>query len=464
MTEQQAPNAILRQLNATTTAPSVYDVSATTTVTIGRDPTCQIVFDSQQFGEVSRHHARIETLTQPDQGISWQICDLDSANGTYLNGQLIRGCHRLQSGDRLVLGQNGPTFIFEIHQPTTIPPSIPSPIVTQPQPTTPMAGMGIPTSPTTPPVPPSGSKKSVTLSQLLPIVSTGRDLRRKAYLIPGIFTVSFVVLMFFSIGNPIFFNMVLASYLAGGAYFFVYQLCGKRKPWWWLISAGILTILLLLSPVLTLFIVVFRGILPGSIPENPGSLSFISLFIRMFFGAGLMEELLKAIPIFLAGWIGSRLSSPRREQLGVWEPLDGILLGAASAVGFTLLETLGQYVPNVVNDAALQFGEGFGELVGLQLLIPRILGSVAGHMAYSGYFGYFIGLSILVPSSRWRILLVGYLSSSLLHALWNSVGLINLFVLTGVGIVSYAFLAAAILQARKLSPTREQNFATQFKP
>jgi len=32
-----------------------------------------------------------------------------------------------------------------------------------------------------------------------------------------------------------------------------------------------------------------------------------------------------------------------------------------------------------------------GELVGLQLLFPRILGSVTGHMAYSGYWGISLG-------------------------------------------------------------------------
>ncbi len=40
------------------------------------------------------------------------------------------------------------------------------------------------------------------------------------------------------------------------------------------------------------------------------------------------------------------------------------------------------------------------QLAGLQLLIPGILGSAAGHMAYSGYLGYFIGLSALKPRKR----------------------------------------------------------------
>jgi RsiW-degrading membrane proteinase PrsW (M82 family) len=31
-----------------------------------------------------------------------------------------------------------------------------------------------------------------------------------------------------------------------------------------------------------------------------------------------------------------------------------------------------------------------------------------------------------------------------------------------IGVISYAFLMAAILKARVLSPTRSQNFATRF--
>jgi RsiW-degrading membrane proteinase PrsW (M82 family) len=120
---------------------------------------------------------------------------------------------------------------------------------------------------------------------------------------------------------------------------------------------------------------------------------------------------------------------------------------------------LGQYVPSAMSDLTFQ---GQGDLVGLQLLIARILGAISGHMAYSGYLGYFIGLSVLKPARRWQILGVGYLTASGLHALWNVTGALNLLVLALVGVVSYAFLAAAILKARALSPTRSQNFATRF--
>jgi RsiW-degrading membrane proteinase PrsW (M82 family) len=88
---------------------------------------------------------------------------------------------------------------------------------------------------------------------------------------------------------------------------------------------------------------------------------------------------------------------------------------------------------------------------------------VAGHMAYSGYLGYFIGLSALRRRKSWLILGVGYLTAAGLHALWNTAGEFSPVLLLIVGLLSYAFLTAAILKARELSPTRSQNFATRLK-
>ena len=452
----QPQNVFLRQLSPRGTAvlqTPPYALPGDREVLLGRDPLCQIVLNDNYSG-VSRRHAAIRPLSPPGASSGWEICDLNSANGTYINGRRLQGCQRLQAGDSIVLGNNGAEFVFELEQLQTHTQL--SPPQATPYPPA-AAGTGAPQVAAS-----RGEADSVSFTQLFPIISTGRDLTKKGFLVPAIVTVSCVVLMFAAVGEPVMFNLLLAAYLAGAAYYFVYQLCGKQKPWWVLTTSAIITILILISPLLGVFIIVFRGILPGSLPTDAESVTFPNLLVRMFFGAGLMEELLKALPVLLAYFLGSRLSFPWRERIGVWEPLDGILLGAASAVGFTLLETLGQYVPEMVNNVTLQAGEGAGQLVGLQLLIPRVLGSVAGHMAYSGYLGYFIGLSVLKPSKRWRILGVGYLSAAGLHALWNSIGFFNGLLLAVVGVMSYAFLAAAILKARALSPTRAQNFATRF--
>lgn len=408
---------------------------------IGRDPICQIVLDAMIYRMVSRRHAVVRPLSlAPDSGYSWVICDLNSANGTFLNGEHLKGCQELHLGDRISLGADGPQFIFEyevIAQKTMINVSKATVLSS-------VNNQNL-----------SSKHDSVSFTQLFPIISTGKDLTRKAYLIPGILTVVFVVLMFATVGNPQANQVIVGSYIAFAAYYFVYQLCGKSKPWWVLLASALSTMLILLSPLLDLFIKVFRDILPGTLDTiSPDGITFTELLVRMFFGAGLMEELLKILPVLGAYWIGKSLPSPWRERIGVWEPLDGILLGTASAVGFTLLETLGQYVPLISQNS--------GQLVGLQLLIPRILGSVAGHMAYSGYLGYFIGLAVLKPLKGKQILTVGYLSASALHALWNATGSINALFLVVVGVLSYAFLMAAILKARVLSPTRSQNFATRF--
>lgn len=428
-----------------------YPLSRTQSVTVGRDLHCQIILDSHLFGMVSRRHAQIRPVlnfrTQTREPI-WEICDLNSANGTYLNGYRLSGCQILQVGDRITLGANGPEFVFECH---LAEPPRSSSLAAQPnhQKASPSVVSASPAKGIR-----LKSTDSVTLTQLFPILSTGKELAHKAYLVPGIITVGFVVLMFAAVGQPIAFNLLLATYLVGAAFYLVYQLCGKRKPWWVLAAALGVMVLILRSPILPAFIVVFRQILPGRLPAPGESVSFLSLITGMFFGAGLMEELLKAIPVLLAYWCGRWVRSPWQEKIGVWEPLDGILLGTAAAAGFTLVETLGQYVPEIEQQS--------GSLEGLQLLIPRVLGSVAGHIAYSGYLGYFIGLSVLKPRKRWSILSIGYLSAAILHALWNAAGTINALLLMIVGGVSYTFLAAAILKARQLSPTRAQNFATRL--
>jgi RsiW-degrading membrane proteinase PrsW (M82 family) len=458
MPETEQSIAYLRLISHRATATpqqQTFSLSSVSPVLVGRDFRCQIVLDALVYRSVSRRHIEISAIAGvgDDGKPLWQICDLNSRNGTFVNRERLQGCKVLRSGDHIGLGQNGPEFVFEFDPGISEQP-----------------GLGIAASAqelystAPPPVrrPTSRSPDSVSLTQLFPILSTGRELTRKAYLLPAAITILYVVLLFLAIGNSFAFNFLLASYLAGAAYYFVYQLCGKHKPWWIIVAMMVTTALLLISPVLDLFVFVFHRLLPGDLSGTNSQTNPLILFVKMFFGAGLMEEVLKAVPVMMALWIGTRLKAPWRQQVGVWEPLDGILLGAASAVGFSLMETLGVYVPATYKTAIAQMGPDAAQLAGLQLLIPRVLGLVAGHMAYSGYLGYFIGLSMLRRRQRRLILGVGLLTASVLHTLWNAAGMINPVFLAVIGSVSYAFLGAAILKARSLSPTRSQNFATRF--
>lgn len=66
-------------------------------VSIGRHGDNEIILPDPQ---ASRHHAEIVV-----QGGRWVVSDLGSANGTYVNGQLIVGPHVLSHGDLLRIGQ-----------------------------------------------------------------------------------------------------------------------------------------------------------------------------------------------------------------------------------------------------------------------------------------------------------------------------------------------------------------------
>lgn len=428
MSDRLTSIAFLKQISADLHNRDRAEIVATLgdrIIILGRDPSCDIAIDINIYGAVSRRHAEIRPIATKNNFQGWEICDLDSANGTFINARRLYSCYPLKHGDRIQLTKDGPQFIFELES---------SPDTT----------LGIDFSR------PRSQITSITLTKLLPIFSTGNTLWKQAYLLPGIATVGFVVMMFAFLGQPQLFNLTISVYISLAAYYFVYQLCGKNKPWWVILGAAIFTAMVLRSPILNIFLWFFYKVLPGTAPT--GQVSFVSVLISMFFGAGMMEELLKALPVFSLWLMGLRFGKKWRSHIGISEPLDGILIGAASAVGFTLTETLGLYVPSIVQSITSQVGSTeIAELTGLQLLIPRVLGSVAGHMAYSGYFGYFIGLSVMKPSLRWQILTIGYLSSALLHALWNTSALVSFWLLAVVGGISYAFLVAAILKAHSFS-------------
>jgi uncharacterized protein YjbI with pentapeptide repeats/pSer/pThr/pTyr-binding forkhead associated (FHA) protein len=89
-----------------------YVLSKKNTTFLGRSTECQIVLRSKYI-TVSRYHAKIEWVSLNGEP-AWQVCDLETPNGTFVNDRRIDNCQPLQSGDRLTLGKpKGATFIFE---------------------------------------------------------------------------------------------------------------------------------------------------------------------------------------------------------------------------------------------------------------------------------------------------------------------------------------------------------------
>lgn len=425
---------------------------------LGRQADCDICLDSQLYNTVSRYHSQLELLGHGSDR-HWYLRDLQSANGTFLNGQRLSSQpQRLHIGDQINLGKTGARFyVLDIVEPFPSTPEPPPKAASAPMtrsiaPNPPPVTHHQTTSTTPNPAPAAPVPRvAATFTQLFPILSTGPKLGEQTRFIAGSITVTLGVSLFMAFGHPFVFNGLLALYLSLGLYYlFIYQLCQKPKHPGVLGLMALSTMLFLKSPALDPLLWFFRQVLPGSIDRQVTDLSLGELLGRTFLGTGLMEELIKVLPILILLILGSRLSPTWQRRWGIADPLDGILLCTASALGFTLMETLGQYVPQITQEVAGSAGLEAGQLAGLQLLIPRVLGSIAGHLAYSGYFGYFLGLGQLFPQQQVFLWVLGYFSAALLHTFWNVAGSLNPVLLAISGLLSYSLLMAAILKARTL--------------
>jgi serine protease Do len=87
-------------------------------IIFGRAEVCQVVYDPVKDNLVSRTHLKIT----PDENNQFLLTDLNSTNGTFVNGQKVTNPLTLQAGDVVQLGKDGPKFEFDLDpRPKIIP-------------------------------------------------------------------------------------------------------------------------------------------------------------------------------------------------------------------------------------------------------------------------------------------------------------------------------------------------------
>ncbi|MCX6629834.1 MAG: trypsin-like peptidase domain-containing protein [Candidatus Solibacter sp.] len=104
---------ILRFRNASKAGTAAeFPVKLFRSVSIGRDPSCEVIYDSDRDDLVSRLHSKItiEAGNPP----SFVISDFGSRNGTFVNHQRIGSDTKLSAGDVIQLGPGGPEFEFDL--------------------------------------------------------------------------------------------------------------------------------------------------------------------------------------------------------------------------------------------------------------------------------------------------------------------------------------------------------------
>jgi S1-C subfamily serine protease len=89
-----------------------FSLKGRTELRIGRDPSCDIVYESARDDVVSRNHAVIGISA--GERPTFTIEDLGSSNGTFLNNEQIREKTELLPDDALTFGRGGPSFAFDV--------------------------------------------------------------------------------------------------------------------------------------------------------------------------------------------------------------------------------------------------------------------------------------------------------------------------------------------------------------
>jgi S1-C subfamily serine protease len=81
-------------------------------LTFGREGGVTVKYDPDRDDLVGRQHAKISR--DPSDPNGFQLTDLNSTNGTFLNGQKVNGTVRVSPGDRVQFGPGGPEFMFDV--------------------------------------------------------------------------------------------------------------------------------------------------------------------------------------------------------------------------------------------------------------------------------------------------------------------------------------------------------------
>lgn len=103
---------IVRHLTgARATEVDVVPMGAHQELILGRAPSAAVRFDPREDSTVGRYHARIVPGAVPNELL---IADLESRNGTWLNGLRVSGPTRLRNGDTVRLGARGPEVELSI--------------------------------------------------------------------------------------------------------------------------------------------------------------------------------------------------------------------------------------------------------------------------------------------------------------------------------------------------------------
>jgi RsiW-degrading membrane proteinase PrsW (M82 family) len=133
----------------------------------------------------------------------------------------------------------------------------------------------------------------------------------------------------------------------------------------------------------------------------------IGMVLFYYLIVGPVEETVKLLAVRLYAYRSDRFDAV----------IDGAVYGAMAGLGFATIENA-LYIFQGVEPAQLDFGLGLIG-VGGQITAVRALAG-PGHVIYSAFAGYYLGLAKFNRENRGPIVIKGLLIASLIHATYNT--------------------------------------------
>ncbi|OYR80469.1 PrsW family intramembrane metalloprotease [Halorubrum sp. E3] len=165
--------------------------------------------------------------------------------------------------------------------------------------------------------------------------------------------------------------------------------------------------LLVATFLLSILTATFAAILNSELQPYFRPFGFLGLVLFFFVVVGPIEESVKLLAVRLYAYTDDRFDAV----------IDGAVYGAIAGLGFVVIENFVYIAQNVdmaeltVGIAALGAGDGIAALRAL---------AGPGHVVYSAFAGYYLGLAKFNPENRGPIIVKGLVIAAVIHALYNS--------------------------------------------
>ena len=165
--------------------------------------------------------------------------------------------------------------------------------------------------------------------------------------------------------------------------------------------------LLVATFLLSILTATFAAILNSVLQPYFRPFGFLGLVLFFFVVVGPIEESVKLLAVRLYAYTDDRFDAV----------IDGAVYGAIAGLGFVVIENFVYIAQNVdmaeltVGIAALGAGDGIAALRAL---------AGPGHVVYSAFAGYYLGLAKFNPENRGPIIVKGLVLAAAIHALYNT--------------------------------------------